>query len=235
VYDAISTLGGEALLVLRIRYGLASVLARLGTRARWRELIVAHGIHLEPPETVDHDAWSGVSAPPKDAAEVRDPRAVPVESRLAAGTGGHREARADSTTNPGPPRPDRGAGRSVTAPAPAPASAPAAPAAPAPAAAQAPAVAFAPAAAPAPAVAPAPAAPAPEPERTFEVVLVDGGARLIEIVREIRDLCGLAIHEAKAMVDRAPQVVKQTRDRGEAEAFKQRLEGSGGTVEIRGG
>jgi len=78
-------------------------------------------------------------------------------------------------------------------------------------------------------------APAPEPERTFEVVLVDGGARLIEIVREIRDLCGLAIHEAKAMVDRAPQVVKQTRDRGEAEAFKQRLEGSGGTVEIRGG
>jgi large subunit ribosomal protein L7/L12 len=56
---------------------------------------------------------------------------------------------------------------------------------------------------------------------------------VIEMVREVRDAFGLGIHEAKQLIDRAPQVVKHTPDRDEAELLKRRLELSGATVEIR--
>ena len=67
----------------------------------------------------------------------------------------------------------------------------------------------------------------------FEVVLVAPGDRMIEIMREVRDLTGGNIQEAKQLVEQTPRVLKTTLDRKEAEALKRRLETSGGIVEIR--
>ena len=53
------------------------------------------------------------------------------------------------------------------------------------------------------------------------------------MVREVRDLLGLGIRDAKALIDSAPQLVTTTRDRSAAEALTRRLEQSGGTVELR--
>jgi large subunit ribosomal protein L7/L12 len=55
---------------------------------------------------------------------------------------------------------------------------------------------------------------------------------MIEVVRQIREVTGAGISEAKELVDRAPHVVKRTADRDEAEELKRRLEVSGATVEI---
>ncbi len=71
--------------------------------------------------------------------------------------------------------------------------------------------------------------------KQFAVVLVAAGDRLIEIMREVRDLTGGNIQEAKQLVEQTPRVLKTTLDRKEAEALKRRLETSGGTVEIRPG
>jgi ribosomal protein L7/L12 len=75
-------------------------------------------------------------------------------------------------------------------------------------------------------------AEAMRPKR-FDVVLVAPGNRMIEIMREVRDLTGGNIQEAKLLVEQTPRVLKTTLDRKEAEALKRRLEGSGGIVEIR--
>jgi ribosomal protein L7/L12 len=128
-YRASTALRGEALLPLRVRFGLTSVLARLETRADWRELVSASA-SLDP-----------IDAP------------APLGS-VAAAIG-------------------------------------------------------------------------------FEVVLLDPGTRTIEIVREIRDLFGVGIREAKDLLDRAPHTLKRTADRDEAEALKRRLEASGAIIELR--
>ena len=73
---------------------------------------------------------------------------------------------------------------------------------------------------------------APLPTR-FDVVLVAPGERMIEIVREVRDLMGANIRDAKELLEQAPCVLRTTSDRREAEALKRRLETSGGVVEIR--
>jgi large subunit ribosomal protein L7/L12 len=67
----------------------------------------------------------------------------------------------------------------------------------------------------------------------FEVVLVAPGERMIEIVREVRDLMGANIHDAKELLEQTPCVLRTTSNRKEAEALKHRLETSGGIVEIR--
>jgi ribosomal protein L7/L12 len=67
----------------------------------------------------------------------------------------------------------------------------------------------------------------------FDVVLVSPGDRMIEIVREVRDLLGANIAEAKQLVEGTPRVLRSTSNRKEAEALKRRLETSGGVVEIR--
>jgi len=179
VNDAIAELGGEALLMLRIRYGLAAVLERLGMRASWRELIIKHGIAPAVP---------AVSTTPAAATAQRgrdDDRAASAAAAVAAGWSG----------------PSHGSARQLEDP-------------------------------PGPPVEPPPSAPPPPPPG-FEVVLLEGGSRVIEMVREVRDAFGLGIHEAKQLIDRAPQIVKRTSNLDEAEGLKRRLEMSGGTVEIR--
>jgi predicted unusual protein kinase regulating ubiquinone biosynthesis (AarF/ABC1/UbiB family) len=67
----------------------------------------------------------------------------------------------------------------------------------------------------------------------FDVVLVAPGERMIEMVREVRDLMGANIRDVKELLEQTPCVLRTTADRREAEALKRRLESSGGIVEIQ--
>ena len=80
----------------------------------------------------------------------------------------------------------------------------------------------------------APAAAAAAEEKTeFDVVLVSGGDKKIGVIKVVRELTGLGLKEAKALVDEAPKAVKEKISKADAEALKAKLEEAGATVEIK--
>jgi large subunit ribosomal protein L7/L12 len=90
------------------------------------------------------------------------------------------------------------------------------------------------------AAAPAAAAPtgdgaaAVEEEQTeFDVVLQSPGEKKIAVIKEVRAATGLGLKEAKALVDDAPNPVKEALSREDAEALKAKLEEAGATVDLR--
>lgn len=87
------------------------------------------------------------------------------------------------------------------------------------------------------AMAAAPTAQAQEdaaPEKTeFDVVLTTVGDKKIQVIKEIRTITGLGLKEAKALVDGAPEKVKEGVSKEEAEAIKKQLEETGASVEIK--
>jgi large subunit ribosomal protein L7/L12 len=87
----------------------------------------------------------------------------------------------------------------------------------------------------APAAAPAgDGAAAVEEEQTeFDVVLQEAGAKKIQVIKEVRAATGLGLKEAKALVDDAPNPVKEALSREDADALKAKLEEAGATVELR--
>ncbi len=90
------------------------------------------------------------------------------------------------------------------------------------------------AAAPAAGAAGADGAAAVEEEQTeFDVVLQDAGAKKIQVIKEVRAATGLGLKEAKALVDDAPNPVKEALSREDAEALKAKLEEAGATVELK--
>ncbi len=90
------------------------------------------------------------------------------------------------------------------------------------------------AAAPVAVAAAAPAAAAAAEEKTeFDVVLVSGGDKKIGVIKVVRELTGLGLKEAKALVDEAPKAVKEKISKADAEALKAKLEEAGATVEIK--
>ncbi|MCW1908214.1 MAG: 50S ribosomal protein L7/L12 [Candidatus Saccharibacteria bacterium] len=92
------------------------------------------------------------------------------------------------------------------------------------------------AAAPAVAVAAAPAAgeaaPAEEGKSEFDVVLKDAGAQKVAVIKAVKDLTGLGLGEAKAIVDGAPKTVLEKAKKEDAENAKKALEEAGATVEL---
>lgn len=93
------------------------------------------------------------------------------------------------------------------------------------------------AAAPAAAVAAAPAgggeeAAAEESKSEFDVMLKDPGAQKVAVIKAVKDITGLGLGEAKAIVDGAPKAVKEKLPKDEAEAAKKALEDAGATVEL---
>ncbi|MEX2014911.1 MAG: 50S ribosomal protein L7/L12 [Candidatus Saccharimonadales bacterium] len=92
------------------------------------------------------------------------------------------------------------------------------------------------AAAPAAAVVAAPAggeeASAEETKSEFDVTLKDAGAQKVAVIKAVKDITGLGLGEAKAIVDGAPKVVKEKLPKDEAEAAKKALEDAGATVEL---
>lgn len=78
------------------------------------------------------------------------------------------------------------------------------------------------------------AAAAPAEEKTeFDVVLKDGGAKKIQVIKVVRELTGLGLKEAKDLVDGAPKNVKEGVSKDEAESMKKKLEEVGGVVEVK--
>ena len=83
------------------------------------------------------------------------------------------------------------------------------------------------------AAAAAPAAAAAEEKTEFEVILTDAGATKIKVIKAVRELTGLGLKDAKALVDGAPKEVKTGVAKADAEAMKAKLEEAGATVELK--
>ena len=78
------------------------------------------------------------------------------------------------------------------------------------------------------------AATAAEEEQTeFDVVLQSAGEKKIQVIKEVRAATGLGLKEAKALVDEAPNPVKEALSREDADALKTQLEEAGATVELK--
>jgi len=91
------------------------------------------------------------------------------------------------------------------------------------------------AAAPAAAVAAAPAgeaAPAAEEKSEYDVILKDAGAQKVAVIKAVKDITGLGLGEAKAIVDGAPKPVLEKAKKEDAEKAKKALEDAGATVEL---
>ena len=76
-------------------------------------------------------------------------------------------------------------------------------------------------------------AAAAEEKTEFDVVLADVGANKIMVIKVVRELTGLGLGEAKALVDGAPKAVKEGLSKDEAEAAKAKLEEVGAKVELK--
>lgn len=77
------------------------------------------------------------------------------------------------------------------------------------------------------------AAPAVEEKTEFAVVLTSAGEKKIQVIKVVRELTGLGLAEAKALVDGAPKPVKDGVPREEAEQIKNKLVEAGAAVEIK--
>ena len=92
------------------------------------------------------------------------------------------------------------------------------------------------AAAPAVAVAAAPAAgaaPAAEEKTEFDVVLKSAGANKINVIKVVKEITGLGLKEAKALVDEAPKTIKEGASKDDAESIKTKLTEAGAKVELK--
>ena len=84
------------------------------------------------------------------------------------------------------------------------------------------------------AAAPAEGGAAAADEKTeFDVVLKEVGAEKIKVIKAVREITGLGLAEAKAIVDGAPKTLKEAVSKDEAEAMKAKLEEAGATVELK--
>ena len=67
----------------------------------------------------------------------------------------------------------------------------------------------------------------------FDVILKDAGAGKINVIKAVREITGLGLKEAKALVDGAPAPVKEGVSKAEAEDIKGKLEAAGAAVELK--
>lgn len=76
-------------------------------------------------------------------------------------------------------------------------------------------------------------AAAAEEKTEFDVVLAEIGAEKIKVIKAVREITGLGLGEAKALVDSAPKTLKEAMPKEEAEAAKAKLEEVGAKVELK--
>ena len=80
---------------------------------------------------------------------------------------------------------------------------------------------------------PAAAGAAVEEKTSFDVVLKIAGSAKLQVVKAVKEACGLGLKEAKDLVDGAPSVVKEGLAKDEAESLKKTLEEAGAEVELK--
>ena len=76
-------------------------------------------------------------------------------------------------------------------------------------------------------------AAAAEEKDEFDVELVSAGASKVKVIKVVREITGLGLKEAKAVVDEAPKVVKEAVSKAEAEEIKAKLEAEGAEVNLK--
>ena len=77
------------------------------------------------------------------------------------------------------------------------------------------------------------AAAAVEEKTEFDVILKEAGAEKIKVIKAVREITGLGLAEAKALVDGAPKTLKEAAPKEEAEEIKAKLAEVGATVELQ--
>jgi large subunit ribosomal protein L7/L12 len=77
------------------------------------------------------------------------------------------------------------------------------------------------------------AAPVVEEKTEFTVELTAAGAKKIDVIKVVREITGLGLGEAKALVEGAPKALKENIGKAEAEDIKKKLEGAGATVTLK--
>ena len=77
------------------------------------------------------------------------------------------------------------------------------------------------------------AAPAEEEKTSFDVVLAEVGATKLQVVKAVKEACGLGLKEAKDLVDAVPATVKEGVSKEEAENLKKAIEEAGAKVELK--
>jgi large subunit ribosomal protein L7/L12 len=75
-------------------------------------------------------------------------------------------------------------------------------------------------------------APAAEEKSEYDVVLKDAGAQKVAVIKAVKDITGLGLGEAKAIVDGAPKPVLEKAKKEDADSAKKALEDAGATVEL---
>ena len=88
-------------------------------------------------------------------------------------------------------------------------------------------------AAAAPAAAGAAAGAAEEEKTEFDVILAEAGATKMQVIKVVKEITGLGLKEAKAIVDGAPKAVKEKVSQAEADDIKKKLEEAGAKVEVK--
>ncbi len=76
-------------------------------------------------------------------------------------------------------------------------------------------------------------AAAAEEKTSFDVVLKEAGAAKLQVVKAVKEACGLGLKEAKDLVDGAPSTLKEGLSKDEAENLKKAIEEAGAVVELK--
>ena len=76
-------------------------------------------------------------------------------------------------------------------------------------------------------------AAAEEEKSEFDVILAEAGASKMGVIKLVKEITGLGLKEAKALVDEAPKTIKEAAPKAEAEEIKKKLEDAGAKVELK--
>ena len=77
------------------------------------------------------------------------------------------------------------------------------------------------------------AAAAAEEKTEFDVILASFGEKKMDVIKAVKDICGLGLKESKELVEAAPKALKEGVSKAEAEEIKAKLEAAGATVELK--
>ncbi len=76
-------------------------------------------------------------------------------------------------------------------------------------------------------------AAAAEEKTEFDVILASFGEKKMDVIKAVKDICGLSLKEAKELVEAAPKALKEGASKADAEEIKSKLEAAGATVELK--
>ena len=77
------------------------------------------------------------------------------------------------------------------------------------------------------------AAAAAEEKTEFDVILASFGEKKMDVIKAVKDICGLGLKEAKELVEAAPKALKEGASKADAEELKAKLEAVGATIELK--